>query len=1182
MKALIQWATKKVEDWYEVNTSDLPSMPIKDDPGPQDNLDNKPGWINAVNIQGVLIAGYDHYNFQWGTDAEGEWVKVTSWTVEDLTVPEASKKALVSIFRSIRRDQYGSWNTSQNFESYGYEIPNFSISNREYFSWDSFIEPTDGVTFHGKQLTDIEYAERKSIQSHHGWREWTEDIPSEELVNGEIPAQRPLGRYSVPLGTITWWPYYTANALATYNASNELGVTQTEPSSSSGTTYPEEIRKNSSELTHAFATAGSYNPGFATWPAGSVGSGYRFQIDCTSCGADITYGLLSSIDNEAGFYRIDSTDSAQWQVDMSQSAFSGTGQKLATNTSVSESTNASDDKFAVALAAANGHAKDNQTITIAVNDTDSWMDGPWTTGNPQTATLSVSAVTPVQNSVTATFQAPITAGTSELATQVQINPVYDYYEVLKTAALSEVIAAVVQNATNGQASNSQEAALSELTVTPVQNPVTANFELIYDASLTVLTSTPVQNIVTATYQGIYNATLSEAVVISVQNPVTATYLINVDGVVVTSDPPVGVGGELFPSISGTNKGSSLSVSNFDVDLPTGYQEGDQMLLAIASYNEVEPASISGWTLIESKDHGDDAGWTLDLYKRTATASETDPFTVTLSGTGDVSWLLYTVSDCNAIEAAPIVEVASVSVTPPSLSPSWGFSKTLWLTIATNNSYNQGLPITRPNNYTDSYDQRLNGAWPQIFSDRRYNEASTETPTNYSWGSVNYRHGVTVAFEPSATGVEATYDIDKIATLSELAIASVQNQVTATSVSEYSASFNELVPLVTQNSVTASGGGEYNATLSEVVVTPVQNSVTATSVAEYNATLSEVVVTPVQNLVSASSGSQINATLSEAVITPVQNPVTATSVAEYNATLSEVVVTPVQNQVNGTYDIDIDATIAELSVTPIQNLVTATSVAEYNATLSEVIAAVVQPQVNASSGSQINAVLSEVVATSIQNQVIPTYTSELSATLNEVSVTPIQNEVTGEYSSYLTAALNELSIAPEQNLVTASSLLEVIASLQETTATVTQPVVDANTSSNYNAPLTEISITPIQNLVTPIYESIVTASLTVLNIVPEIFGNATFVSEFNAQVNTLNITPIQNLVTQTYEANFSAITTTSSLTVLVNDVDCIVVIKPIAQIDTLIAIVVQPQVNPQFASETINFLFYVQQESSINT
>ena len=78
MRVLIQWALQGAKDWQEVDAADWPSLPFRPEPtsGELGGADDTPGWISALNVQGVTFRTWDHYAVE-ALPSGG--VKVTTW-----------------------------------------------------------------------------------------------------------------------------------------------------------------------------------------------------------------------------------------------------------------------------------------------------------------------------------------------------------------------------------------------------------------------------------------------------------------------------------------------------------------------------------------------------------------------------------------------------------------------------------------------------------------------------------------------------------------------------------------------------------------------------------------------------------------------------------------------------------------------------------------------------------------------------------------------------------------------------------------------------------------------------------------------------------------------------------------------------------------------------------------------
>jgi len=203
MKILIQWATAVANDWQEYSTGQLPNpKAVPDDAA---LLDDFPGWITAINVQGVIIAAWDHYNIQ----DDGTACKITVWSDDeaDGTVDNMLWQAREYIFRPVSPDPNygGAWNTNQTFRQ---------------ILWSEFTLPTEGDTYHGKWLPDATYAQSKAIRSYHGWREWTEGVPEDQIANGKVIDQRAAGNWERPKGTRTYFQSNTDYAFAATGAIN--------------------------------------------------------------------------------------------------------------------------------------------------------------------------------------------------------------------------------------------------------------------------------------------------------------------------------------------------------------------------------------------------------------------------------------------------------------------------------------------------------------------------------------------------------------------------------------------------------------------------------------------------------------------------------------------------------------------------------------------------------------------------------------------------------------------------------------------------------------------------------------------------------------------------------------------------------------------------------------------------
>lgn len=175
MRIYVQWATSQPEDWTPVDISsvaDVRRLPRKAAPRGGEKLDRKPGWINALNYQGVIFHGYDHVAIEynpildtavitgWQDDPDdfaADQLWATQWTFLP-PVPDPAAGGRVNTRQS--RVVFGSPEATKNFPP------------REVRSWEEFVRPPAEVTLHGVWMSNELYTAHMAAQSAHGWREW--------------------------------------------------------------------------------------------------------------------------------------------------------------------------------------------------------------------------------------------------------------------------------------------------------------------------------------------------------------------------------------------------------------------------------------------------------------------------------------------------------------------------------------------------------------------------------------------------------------------------------------------------------------------------------------------------------------------------------------------------------------------------------------------------------------------------------------------------------------------------------------------------------------------------------------------------------------------------------------------------------------------------------------------------
>jgi hypothetical protein len=174
MKVLIQWATATPTDWiqYDIQSvGDARRLPRKNVPTFNPVIDNTPGWIAAVNIQGVVFTGYDHIGFEmlngtlvvtcWNDDLE-DFPVGTRWGQKwTLGIPAPDPK----IGGALNTVQTCTWYGEPNCQPVLLGVPNVHPYSELTF-------PPNNQTLHGVWVSDTLWAQHENIRSSHTWDEW--------------------------------------------------------------------------------------------------------------------------------------------------------------------------------------------------------------------------------------------------------------------------------------------------------------------------------------------------------------------------------------------------------------------------------------------------------------------------------------------------------------------------------------------------------------------------------------------------------------------------------------------------------------------------------------------------------------------------------------------------------------------------------------------------------------------------------------------------------------------------------------------------------------------------------------------------------------------------------------------------------------------------------------------------
>lgn len=100
MKLLVQWATKHPQGWVELDSSEWHALPKKPLPVGGEEIDDAPGWLSNICIQGMGAGAADHV----AVEHLGDSVRVTQWCDDPEDYGPSQFYARVLTFRPPKPD----------------------------------------------------------------------------------------------------------------------------------------------------------------------------------------------------------------------------------------------------------------------------------------------------------------------------------------------------------------------------------------------------------------------------------------------------------------------------------------------------------------------------------------------------------------------------------------------------------------------------------------------------------------------------------------------------------------------------------------------------------------------------------------------------------------------------------------------------------------------------------------------------------------------------------------------------------------------------------------------------------------------------------------------------------------------------------------------------------------------
>lgn len=345
--------------------------------------------VNAAAFQGWVFEGMDRL-VAW---VEGEDLVVAA-VHDDLADWPDNRWARIVRFPPLFEDPAfgGAWNTRpiQTLYAEGSSVEVLEVLG-PVLPWED-LPDLNGEELSGQWLADAQFELHRQTRDPVSWRQWTHGIPLEDVEDGRIRAQRPLGRYNVPKGTRTYFLRNIAEP-GGHGADFENLMVRDTPGAS---------EQQSATVGGMGASAFSFlteaaEPQLLSWPSGE----YRVQLDVPAAGADLVFGLLNLGNGVGHFARQTATPDVDLQsYPQQETAFQGAGLHLATTGAISWSDFNVDDRFEVSIAVQRVSGHGNQTISLRYS-ADCFADGPWTGGgapNPNLRLVSDSELAPSRQS----------------------------------------------------------------------------------------------------------------------------------------------------------------------------------------------------------------------------------------------------------------------------------------------------------------------------------------------------------------------------------------------------------------------------------------------------------------------------------------------------------------------------------------------------------------------------------------------------------------------------------------------------------------------------------------------------------------------------------------------------------------------------------------------------------------
>jgi hypothetical protein len=184
LKVLVQWTLATPRGWDEVDAEQWRSTPRRPEPRGGETLDDEPGWVYRLCVQGVEFTA-DHYAV---TSLPGRGCRVVIWNDDPEDYVEGERYARVWDFLPLRSDPRfrGAYNTRQSQVIFAESIIAERMKQMGALPeiirpFSEFVSPDERDIRHGIWVPQALNLDHNAARPERGWREWSEGVPRSML-----------------------------------------------------------------------------------------------------------------------------------------------------------------------------------------------------------------------------------------------------------------------------------------------------------------------------------------------------------------------------------------------------------------------------------------------------------------------------------------------------------------------------------------------------------------------------------------------------------------------------------------------------------------------------------------------------------------------------------------------------------------------------------------------------------------------------------------------------------------------------------------------------------------------------------------------------------------------------------------------------------------------------------------